>query len=236
MKKRNFISNMSRREMIFALIYLPIHTIILPLIMNWHSYMYAGMFSATDYNVVYIIFSFIAVLAVCKNFLRADYDILLDNKWQNFMTFVRAYFLSFVLGYVMLLIIFTMVGDLTSWINPNDEAVYELADEDFYKVLCFSVFLAPMVEEVLFRGAVFGLIRKKSRFLAYAVSVLLFAVLHVWQYAVALDSTALLVYILDYIPAGIVLAWSYERSGTIWLPIFFHMGTNMMALSLVGYI
>jgi membrane protease YdiL (CAAX protease family) len=34
---------------------------------------------------------------------------------------------------------------------------------------------------------------------------------------------------VQYLPISIVLAWIYERSGTIWTSIFFHMGINAMS-------
>ena len=51
--------------------------------------------------------------------------------------------------------------------------------------LLIVIFLAPFVEEVLFRGLVFGNLRGKSACGgATLVSCLLFALLHVWQFAV----------------------------------------------------
>ena len=41
------------------------------------------------------------------------------------------------------------------------------------------VLLAPFVEEVLFRGLVFGCLKEKSRIFAYILSCALFAFLHV---------------------------------------------------------
>ena len=44
------------------------------------------------------------------------------------------------------------------------------------------VFLAPVVEEALFRGYVFGNLREYSRGAAYLVSCLVFALIHVWPF------------------------------------------------------
>ena len=48
-----------------------------------------------------------------------------------------------------------------------------------------SIFLVPIVEEMLFRGVVFGSIRPRSRLWAYVVSVAAFSVYHVWSFAAA---------------------------------------------------
>ncbi len=89
------------------------------------------------------------------------------------------------------------------WINPNDATLADLAADDYSKVLSIAVFMGPIVEEVLFRGVIFGALQKRDRLAAYIVSVLLFALLHVWQYAVADQSATLLLYMLDYIPIGL---------------------------------
>lgn len=236
MKKIKFNSTLSRSEFIGLLIYLPIHTIALPILLGIHEDMNPGAYTATEYNIGYIVFSFVAVFAIAKTFLRDEFDGLLDNKMLCFFTYLRGYFLNLGLSYLMIFGLLALLGDIETWANPNQETIEYLAGDDFFQVMCFAVFLAPMVEEVLFRGLVFGTLHKYNRVLAYVVSVLLFSVLHVWQYALTMDSLEVLIYALDYLPAGIVLAWCYERSGTIWLPIFYHMGTNMVALSVAMYI
>ena len=48
---------------------------------------------------------------------------------------------------------------------------------------------------------------------------------------------ALLLSLLDYVPASIALAAAYERGGTIWSPIALHMllnGMSLWALSALG--
>ena len=39
----------------------------------------------------------------------------------------------------------------------------------------------------------------------------------------------MLLYALEYIPVSFALAWAYERSGSIWTNIFFHMGFNALS-------
>ena len=74
-----------------------------------------------------------------------------------------------------------LVGNRT---NLNNTTVFAQIDAAPHVTILIVVFLAPFVEEVLFRGLVFGNLRAKSRLVAYVVSCLLFALLHVWQCAV----------------------------------------------------
>ena len=74
-----------------------------------------------------------------------------------------------------------------------------------------------------------------SRAAAYAASMLLFSVYHIWGYAAA-DPTAWL-YLLQYLPASFLLARIYEKTNTLWASIFLHMTVNgvaMMAISALG--
>ena len=80
-------------------------------------------------------------------------------------------------------------------------------------------------------SALFGAIRTKSRIAAYIVTALLFAVYHLWPYFIAEFAWMDLLYLLQYIPIGLILAWSYERSGTIWTSILVHALINYVAVS-----
>ena len=120
--------------------------------------------------------------------------------------------------------------------NPNNDAIMELAAENSGTVKAIAIFLAPIVEEILFRGVIFGSIRTRSRLWAYVASVAAFSVYHVWSYAVGGGNPALLLYALQYVPVSIVLAWAYERSGSIWTNIFFHMGFNALSFYVLNVV
>ena len=92
------------------------------------------------------------------------------------------------------------------------------------------VLLAPFVEEVLFRGLVFGCLREKSRIFAYLLSCALFALLHVWTAAVSNWDLGYLILMLQYLVPGLVFAWAYEHSGTLWTSILIHALVNALSL------
>ena len=93
------------------------------------------------------------------------------------------------------------------------------------------VFLAPFVEEVLFRGLVFGCLKEKSRVAAYVISCVLFAFMHVWTFA-SLSSWdwSYLILMLQYLVPGLVFAWAFDHSGTLWTSILLHATVNALAL------
>lgn len=92
-----------------------------------------------------------------------------------------------------------------------------------------AILLVPFIEEVLFRGYVFGDLRGRSRLVAYAVSCAAFAGLYVWRFAVAPGPESLLL-MLQYLIPGAVFAWCYERSGTLWAGILAHVVVNALAV------
>ncbi len=85
--------------------------------------------------------------------------------------------------------------------ESNDETLQSYAGRVGQIIKALAICIAPVVEEVLFRGVLFGQIRKANRVLAYGISALLFGVFHVWQYALVSGDLKLLLYTMQYISA-----------------------------------
>ena len=113
--------------------------------------------------------------------------------------------------------------------NLNDSAISARTGSAPHMTLLILVFLAPFVEETLFRGLVFGGLKEKNRLLAYAASCALFALVHVWQFAVANRDPAYFLRMVQYLIPGLVLAWAYDHSGTLWSSISLHAGVNALS-------
>lgn len=223
---------MTPREAALLGVYIPIHCIVFPLLVNWHAAHYPGAFTQLQYNVIYLLVSFAVVLLLGLRYLRREFDTLLDRKLLSLITAIQGYFIYLFAGYAIIMVLLLMFGGV-EWENPNNEAIVGMAMDDTMKVLAMSVFLGPVVEEVLFRGVLYGQLRRFGALAAYAGSTILFALLHVWQYAVWGDGASALLYMVDYLPVGFALAWCYERSGSLWTGIFLHLGLNYSAMSLL---
>ena len=143
---------MTRRAALALLIYLPIHTVLMPVAINWHAAAYPGVYTTLEYNVSYLVVSFAAVLIMGFGYLRREFDTLLDNKMPALITLIQGYFIYILLGYLMVTAILLLAGNIT-WSNPNDANIVGMAAGDTRKVLAMTVFLGPMIEETLFRGA-----------------------------------------------------------------------------------
>ena len=114
--------------------------------------------------------------------------------------------------------------------NLNDMTISAQVADAPRSTFLIVVFLAPFVEEVLFRGLVFGNLKFKSRTVAYVVSCALFAALHVWQFAVVNQDVTYFVVMLQYFVPGFMLAWVYDHSGTLWTSIGLHAAANALAV------
>lgn len=114
--------------------------------------------------------------------------------------------------------------------NLNDATISARTGSAPHMTLLIVLALAPFVEETLFRGLVFGGLKERNRFLAYAVSCALFALAHVWQFALANRDPAYFVRMVQYLVPGLVLAWAYDHSGTLWASIGLHAGVNALSV------
>ena len=113
--------------------------------------------------------------------------------------------------------------------NLNNTTISAQIDDAPHMTLLIVIFLAPFVEEVLFRGLVFGNLRRRSRLTGYAVSCALFALMHVWQFALVHQDITYFLLMVQYLVPGVVLAWCYEHSGTLWTSVALHAAANALS-------
>lgn len=232
MKKAKFHHPMNRVEAIVGWVYVFVHIFAMPYIvsaLNVFVFPHLGFqLSSTWLNFLYYAIGFAFLLGFLFHFLRESFA----DMWGN----ITATVVSVLIGYVVYIFLsgavnFFISFFLPSTVNPNSEAVNSIVRINPKKMVVIGVLLAPVVEETLFRGVVFGTLRRKNVIAAYAVSALLFSVYHLWSYFLEGGSLWDLLYLLQYIPAGLVLGWCYEHSGTVWASVFLHMLINYVSIT-----
>ena len=222
---------MPRGARIAGWVYLPVHVLVLPLTLGAAlAAVCGGLPSDVTCNVWYYLIGLVFTLIAMWRFLRRSYDTMAGSILRCIGMLFAAYGLDVLLSLVLQLGT-SLIGELPS---PNNDAVPRLAAADYKRMIAVAVFMAPLVEECLFRGVLFGAIRPRSRFWAYVVSVALFALYHVWQYAVMYQDARLLLSALTYVPVSAALAFCYEQTRSVWPPVFFHMLINAASLALMG--
>ena len=222
-----FTSHLEHREMRAVMIYLIIHVGVLPWLIN---YMTAkGTVTATEGNMLYYAFGAAYMLSTCMAFLRRDFDPMCDRPGWCMMEIISGYFTMVCINFCVSALLLKL---LPQGENPNNAAVTDLVFDNFGMMKASLMFFTPITEEMLFRAGIFGMIRDMlGRKPAYIVSVGLFSLYHVWAYAV-IDPVNWL-YLLQYIPVSFLLARCYERTNSIWCPIFFHMMVNGVAVNTI---
>ena len=135
------------------------------------------------------------------------------------------------------LVVIEVVGSLLSQLGlrPNqlEQFQFVLSEGPFAFVLLLALagIVAPFVEELFFRGFLFGLYRRRQPlWVAYLVSSLLFTVLH-------LEPTRMTVPQMAGLSVGIfmlalMLAWLYEHTGSLYPAIVAHAVNNATGLIL----
>ena len=110
--------------------------------------------------------------------------------------------------------------------NANDASISAMLGSSRFLMTVGTVVLVPLAEECLFRGLIFTGLLGKNRKWAYALSVLGFCAVHVLGYLGSADALTLSICFLQYVPSGLVLAWSCEKSGSLFAPILIHAAIN----------
>lgn len=114
----------------------------------------------------------------------------------------------------------TLLQALGMEVEPQ-AAAQAIERVDPWLVVIALVILAPIAEEVFFRGVVFNALRREAgRRWAYVGSALLFAVVH-------LD----LVVLVPLFLLGLALAWLYERTNNLLAPMAMHAMVNAISVA-----
>ena len=216
-----FTSRQSRTELVLALLWLPVHLFGLPALL-------AALFPVMDIstlNVAVYGAGALYMLITQFRFLRRDFDRVCDSPFYILLQVLGSYGAMLLFNMAVSTLLTGFMGELE---NPNNDAVVSMALTSSGPVTAMTVYFAPLLEEMLFRASLFGLLRRRSRLLAYLVLTFLFPLYHVWGYA--LSDPAVWIYALQYIPVSFLLCRCYERCDSIWGSIALHVLINAVAL------
>jgi uncharacterized protein len=102
----------------------------------------------------------------------------------------------------------------------------------FVLVLILAAIVAPLVEELFFRGFLFGLYRRRQPlWLAYGASGALFAAAHVMP--TRMNTAQMAGLAIGILILGTLLAWTYQRTGSLLPSIVAHALNNATGLVLL---
>ena len=219
--------SMTNREILLGLGYAVIDLFFLPAILNTMNQQLLRPLSGAWLNFLYFSLNFVFLLTIFSRFLRRSVAYC-GKHIGNFFTAAVTGFVGYWLCNVALSFLILLI--FPDYANPNDGSIADMVSGNFAIMAIGSALFVPIAEELIHRGLVFGLIARKNRLFGYAVSTLFFAAIHVIGYIGFCSQRDLLLALIQYLPAGLILGWAYEKSGTIFAPIAIHMVVNAMGI------
>ena len=219
-----FTSEMTKRERVMALAYIPVHAVLLPLGFSWLS-VYAGLIDEVTANVLCYSIGFIYMLIFEFRFLRRDFDPLCDHPLHCALEIIAGYLLMMVCNYCTSLI---LLAGAARRLEPEQQRRYnghgkdrhalDQGDDDLPRAAGGGADVPRRYIRTLLPQPLRGLRCQRAGVSLY----------HVWSFAIT--DPINWIYIIQVHPGVRKRARCYERTNSIWSSIFFHMTVNAVSL------
>ena len=231
MAKKKASGGMDRTERVAGTIFFLVYLLVLPLlagrIFDFLGVTLGTTIGASLRNVLCYYLLFAVTVLLFHSYLARTSSRFLDNLNLSLSTLLLGLLVFYGANELLYRVCNVLFDSRT---NLNDTTIAAQVASAPRMTALIVVLLAPFVEEVLFRGLVFGCLKDRSRIFAYLLSCALFALLHVWNAAVSQWDLGYLILMLQYLVPGLVFAWAYEHSGTLWTSILLHALVNALSL------
>jgi len=219
---------MTRQESLCGFIYMAFQFVFLPSLLYAVNGLLKNPMNTAELNFLYYFINFIAMLALFHSFLgnSAAY------AWRHMAQLCQAVILGLAAYYVCFHAVDRTVSLLMpGFANQNNASVFSMLGQNRFLMLLGTVILVPPFEECIFRGLIFRNLYGKSHAAGYIVSILVFALVHIVGFLGSYSPLEILMAVLQYLPAGLCLAWSYTKADTIFAPIFIHAAVNYITIN-----
>lgn len=204
--------------------------IALPMVLPWANGFLRVPLNEAQLNFTYYFINFLALLWIFHDYLGRGMKAVRRRPWE-FCQSVILGFCAYKISYWLLSLLISLV--FPGFRNLNDAAVSGMLGQNYYLTVLGITVLVPLAEELLYRGLLFGSMAKRNLPAAYAISSVLFAAVHVAAYWQEMSALHFLLSLVQYLPAGIWLAWSCTKSGSIYSSILIHAAVNLTAVGIL---
>lgn len=186
-------------------------------------------------NMVFYVTMIILVLLFFGKYLWASLKRAVAQK-PRYIWIITLY-----LGYLAILA-FSMVAQVivgmfeTDLTSVNQDAAVSYSQNSTLAMMFMSCLCAPIIEEVFFRGVLFRPFanNKVCAVIACVLSALVFSSIHVVPAAIAYKDPGELIYLISYLPQGIVFAICCYKTKNIYGSILLHFANNLIAVMMIG--
>lgn len=168
-----------------------------------------------------------------RNFFKEDALELHKNKNLYWMIPLFA-----VVGYGLSFVVDMGVAALVRDTSVNQSSIVELIVHGGGVPMFIAVVIcAPIVEELIYRKAIFEFLKKQHIAVSYIISMALFAFPHMFTTFISMEYTFMenLLMSIPYIFSGFLLCLTYHVSNkNIYASWFMHMFNNLLAFILIA--
>ena len=229
-RKYSFSGNLTSQETVSGFCYMAFQFLVLWELLAWINGHLDHPLNMAELNFTFYLINFMATLLIFHDFLSKA----LKQVTQHPAIFCQAVILGLAAYYSCTQITTWAVRQLVpGFANYNDQAITDMVSGNYFLMAVGTVVLVPLTEECMFRGLIFRNLYGKSRWAAYIISIAAFAVIHIIGYIGVYQPLELLMAFLQYLPAGLCLAWAYTKADTIYAPIVIHAIINAVSIGLV---
>ena len=226
-KTKRLSVHLTDREQIWAIIYLLFSLFLLPELLQWMNGYLPMKLGNLWINFLYFTVNFLFVFWIFAGFFKRS----LIYAGQNMLDFLVAVLLGSAFYWLSSWGLSQALRYLfPDYTNLNDGSIGILVQENFVLMFLGTVLFVPVAEEALHRGLIFGCLYPKSHAAAYAISVTVFAAVHIVGYVGVYSPLHIVLAFVQYLPAGLALAWAYRRSGSIFAPMLMHAVINAVGM------
>ena len=200
---------------------------------NFYNYYYTLF---VKYNGIFGILLFLLFIIIFYLFYSKDLKIIFTYKKLNFSFVVKGliylssimmiyYIIYFIFDNAFLFNFFKYFNDVLTGkknITIYDILILEKSLKPRFEpfMLIGSVIFGPIFEEILYRGLMYNKLKEISNaFIGVLISSILFALLHIPKYGFGINTFFLFL-------VGILLAYCYEKTDNIYVPILVHSINN----------
>ena len=232
----DFSLNYSKKKSFFLLFHFTLgYFVVYPMILftilsifNIDSWLFDGK-ADTLYSIIMLIVS----IYFTKDLLLRSINELAENPGKVFKVIISTLPMMLLGSIVLNYLITTFTGQSEA---QNQTEIIGLFEQVPYLIIIQALLYAPIVEEIMFRGLVFGGLSKKSMVFAVIVSSSLFGLAHVYN-SILSGNFADLWFFPTYALLGYFLNRAYIKSGSIVSSMALHFLNNaigLLAISAIG--
>ena len=233
------VGHLSNKQKALGYILLfPSNLYYIPILIQFFMIWYNTVFIPMSFSVMiaYLnfftgIISLIMAFAFFKTFLIANIKaiketIIEDTIWSCTMGIGIVYVLAAV-SRIMVLLLLAIFGQ-EPLDSSNQQLVVQLLTEMPLLMALQTVIIAPILEEILYRGLLFRTFYDFHKKGAHIISAFLFGFAHIYSGLFRGDLTQI-IHIIPYMVMGLAFSYAYEKRGNLYVPILMHMLVNLIA-------